>query len=355
MSGSVEDPTPLTSGPAPAYRIRLPDPPPPVSPPPVSPPPVSPPPSGGGTGTGTGSNPTPPASGGSGSGSQPGSGQTSSGQGSSATGSQQTPSNPPPVTQTPPAVAQAPPVATQTQEPVTTGPVGSTGPLRLVLPVSSGDGSPNRVVQVAASTSDAGKAPLIVLRLHATDEASSSPNLPSGALLQFNVAALGGVRATDQLSLLTGPPRLNLPQPEAVNADTSLWLAQVPMVGGEEVVERLILGGGWDNTPSPLGGPGFPGSWLFWPINPLIWGWITSPLMPSLPLAESAPGGPEEAEPAALVQPTGAADDTFGVDASWAGALLAAGLLSVPKADQERTPCPIRATPRRRGQPDADR
>jgi hypothetical protein len=347
MSGSVENPTPLTAGPAPAFRIRLPDP--PQSPPPQSPPPVSPPPSG----SGTGSNPTPPTAGGSGSGSQPGSGQVSSG--SSGSGSQQgqTPPSTPPATQTPPVVAQTPPSTTTTQEPVSMGPAAPTGPLRLVLPPSSGDVSPSRVVQASSSSSssDAGKAPLIVLRLHAADEATASPNLPSGALLQFNVAALGGVRATEQLSLLTGPPRLNLPQPEVVNSDPTLWLAQVPTVGGEEVVERLLLGGGWDNPANPSGGPAFPGSWLFWSMNPLIWGWITSPLVPSLPLAESVPDGPEEAEPTAPAQQTGA-DDTFGVNSSWAGALLAAGLLSVPKTDQERNPHPVRATSRRRGQPD---
>jgi hypothetical protein len=252
-------------------------------------------------------------------------------------------------------VAQTPPVTTQTQEPVSMGPAAPTGPLRLVLPASSGDAAPSRVVQVSASTADAGRAPAVSLRLHTADDAAASPSLPAGALLQFNVAALGGVRSTEQLSLLAVPPRLNLPHPEVVTSDVPAWLAHTPLVGGEEVVERLILGGGWENAPNSSGqGPSFPGPWLLWPISPLIWGWMTSPVMPSLPTAGGEPEGQQEAELAAPQQ-TGAADDHFGVDASWAGALLAAGLLAVPGADRGRASPPVRVTARRDGTPGADR
>jgi hypothetical protein len=232
------------------------------------------------------------------------------------------------------------------------GPVAPTGPLRLVLPGSSGDAGTGQVVQVSASSADAGQVPAVVLRLHTTGDAVSAPNLPTGAFLQFNVAALGGVRAPDQFTFLTGPLRLTLPQPDGVNSDVLPWLAQItPIFGAEEAVERLIIGGGWEGAARPSGqGPTFP--WLLWPISPLIWGWITSPLVPNVPTAGDEVEGPVEAETAAPAQPTAAADDRYGVDASWAGALLAAGLLSVPKADQERKRPPLRATSRRDGTPD---
>jgi hypothetical protein len=256
------------------------------------------------------------------------------------------------VTQTPTDVAQTPPAATQTPGTVSVGPEAPTGPLRLVLPTASGDGAPARVVQVSASSADAGRAPAVALQLHAAGDTASAPNLPSGALLQFNVAALGGVRAPDQLTLLTWPLRLNLPPPEAVNSDALPWLVQAPVIGGEDAVERVIIGGGWDNPAAP--GTVFPGAWLFWPISPLVWGWITSPLVPTVPLAGEGTDGPDETDLAAPAQPTGAANDPYGVDASWAGALLAAGLLAVPKADAERTRQTVRVTPRRGG-PDAGR
>src|SRR5262249_16856910 len=82
-----------------------------------------------------------------------------------------------------------------------------------------------------------------------------------------------------------------------------------------------------------------PGGWLTWPLSQLIWGWITSPLLPDLPAGGAGAADPEDPDDfeTALASPQAAgAGDAFGVNGAWASALLAAGTLSVFKTDEER-------------------
>ncbi len=327
LSGSAENPTPLTSGPAPAFRIRLPDPPPPPPPPPVQTvTPPSPP---------SQSTPTPPA-GSSDSGTQLSSGQTSSGSAPASDGTPQTQAN----SGTTQAQASAP-ATTQTANPPTMGPIAPTGPLRLVLPTSSGESSPpGRVVQVSATATDAGAAPAIMLRAHVTEEGTSSPNVPVGALIQLNVGAVGGVRATEQISLLATPLRLTLPRQETTAEDFPAFVFMAPPIGGDDAPAVAIVGGPDGAVGLPGSSISFPQSWLFWPISPLMWGWMTSPIMPGLPLEGTVPDDADEVSAAVPFAQTEDADDHFGVDVSWAGALLAAGLLTVSREDRERTLLP---------------
>jgi hypothetical protein len=298
LGGSVENPTPLTAGPAPAFRIRLPDP----------------------------SAPAP----------QP---QPTGSSGSS--GGQQAPA----------AVTQTPPAGGSTTTSTASTLVGPTGTPRLVLPSQSGNGG---AVPAATAAIDTGAAATLTTpRLHVTSDATRGPDLPTGALLSLSYGALGGVRLPDGTDVVLNPLQLILPA-QAVAGPSGTPAIVVSIFSAPEATNADRLPALVENPERPPDTPGVgfmvPGGWLTWPLSQLIWGWITSPLLFGLPLDGAVPATPTGIEDleAALSSPQAAgAGDAFAVNGAWASALLAAGTLSVFKADEERVRGPA-AAPRRR-------